>query len=370
MQDNEPRNHPKSANQFGENINMITFGESHGLAVGCVIDNVKPGIPISVATIQAELNRRKPGQSKFVTPRVEQDSMQILSGIFEGKTTGTPICLVIYNQDQRSKDYSEIKDVFRPGHADFTFMKKFGFRDYRGGGRSSGRETIARVASGAIAQQILQQNWQIKFRAYVKQIGPWIGQSVDLDFIEKNPLRIADPQLLPQLVPYMEKLIANKDSVGGIVHLTIEGLPVGVGDPVFEKLDGNLAKGLVSIGAVKGVMFGSFNDFFPRIPNGSEVNDQMKDGGFTSNNMGGILGGISSGQSIEVDVYIKPTASVGKKQQTLNTKGENVEIEVKGRHDPCICPRVVPVIENMAALVILDGLLNMKPQASGESDPA
>ncbi len=349
----------KSPSQFGDQINMITFGESHGKAVGCVIDNVQPGVPISIEEIQKELDRRKPGQSKVVTSRKEADKVEILSGIFEGKTTGAPICMIVYNTGQRPQDYDYLIDVFRPGHADFTFFKKFGCRDHRGGGRSSGRETIARVASGSIAKQALAAQ-NIHFWAYVKQIGSIRGSKVNKDFVEQNPFRVADPDLVVPLEKLIASIRAEKNSIGGIVRLTITGLPVGLGDPVFEKIDANLTKGIMSIGAVKGVVFGDFLDYLPSIPKGSEVNDQMNAKGFCSNHMGGVLGGISNGQNIEIDILVKPTPSIAQKQKTINTNGDEVSIEIKGRHDPCICPRIVPVIENMAALVIWDSLLNLK----------
>ncbi len=334
---------------------MITFGESHGKALGVVIDGVKPGLKISSKDIQKELDRRRPGQSKITTQRKEGDKVEILSGIFEGKTTGNPICLIVRNKDQDSSKYDKLKKVFRPGHADFTFLNKFGIRDHRGGGRSSGRETIGRVAAGAVAKKLLIKKG-IKIQAYVKQIADIKAKEVDLKQIEKNNVRCCDKKLAKK----MEKAILDAkkkgDSVGGIVEVVATGVPVGLGDPVFHKLDAELAKALMSIGAVKAVEIGAGLDVVNM--NGSECNDAfIKKGNkivTKTNNAGGILGGISNGMPIVARVAIKPTPSISKKQNTVDILGKMKKIIIDGRHDPCICPRVVPVVESMVALVLVD----------------
>ena len=343
-----------SPSTFGEILRVTTFGESHGKAVGAVLDGVPPGVMLSPDDIQQELDRRRPGQSRVTTPRNESDRVEILSGIFEGKTTGTPVCLVVYNKDQDSSKYEAIKDVFRPGHADFTFWKKFDIRDYRGGGRSSGRETIGRVAPGAVAKRLLMSRG-VHVYAYADEIAGIRGEMVDVDYIEKNPVRAADPEM----APLMEKAIidarTNHDSVGGMVRLVVTGMPAGCGDPVFYKLDARLAMAMVSIGAVKGVEFGT--GFQSAKMKGSTQNDQMRNGEFLSNNAGGILGGISTGEDILVRVAVRPTPSIFREQQTIDIQGNNRTIAIEGRHDPCIVPRIIPVVESMAALVCCDALM-------------
>lgn len=341
----------RAANSFGEVIRMTTFGESHGPAIGAVLDGLHPGIEISVDDIQAQLDRRRPGQSKLVTQRDEADKVHILSGVFQGKTTGAPIAMVIYNQDQKSAQYDQIKDLFRPGHADFTFYRKYGLRDHRGGGRSSGRETASRVACGAIAQKLLAGRG-VRFYAHAVEIAGIKAKTLDYETIETNSVRCADPEAAQAMEQAILAARKDGDSVGGIIQLDVLGVPPGIGDPVFAKLDARLTYAIMTIGAVKGVEIG--RGFELARLRGSESNDAMADGGFLSNNAGGITGGISTGQTITLRVAVKPTASIPKPQSTLDLHGNNRTIEVHGRHDPCIVPRAVPVIENMAALVILD----------------
>ena len=340
-----------AANTYGQIIHMTTFGESHGPAIGAVLDGVRPGLEISEEEIQIELNRRRPGQSDYVTPRSEKDKVHILSGVFEGKSTGAPIAMVLYNQDQDSSKYEGIKELFRPGHADFTFYKKYGIRDYRGGGRSSGRETAGRVMCGAIARKVLAQRG-VEFIAHAIEIGGVHAEKCDYDFIETSPVRCGDPEAAEKMQNAILAAKDDKDSVGGIVQLEIKGVPAGLGDPVFDKLDARLTKALFSLGATKGIEIGL--GFELSRMRGSESNDNMKDGKIVTNNAGGITGGISTGQDIIVKIGVKPTSSIEKEQQTIGIDGGNSKIEVHGRHDPCIVPRVIPVVENMAALVIWD----------------
>ena len=346
-----------TGNEFGENFKIITFGESHGKGVGVVIDGVKAGLKISKKDIQKELDRRKPGQSKITTQRKESDFVEIISGLFEGKTLGTPICLLVKNNDFRSKDYGEIKKLFRPGHAGFTYFKKFGRRDYRGGGRASGRETIGRVSAGAIAKKLLAKK-KIKIIGYVKEIAGIKAKKIDFNEIEKNSVRCPDKKAAKKMEKAILNAIKKGDSVGGIVELVVKGLPIGVGEPVFRKLDAELAKALMSIGAVKGVEIGAGFDVAKM--KGSKCNDEIKaikgKVKFLSNNAGGILGGISNGEDIVLRIAVKPTPSIGKTQKTINEEMKNSLISTKGRHDPCICPRIVPVAEAMVALVLQDFL--------------
>ncbi|MCX8122991.1 MAG: chorismate synthase [Spirochaetes bacterium] len=341
-------------NTFGQVLRVTTFGESHGKALGAVVDGLAPGIPISTDDIQQQLDRRKPGQSVVSTQRKEADRVEIVSGVFEGKTTGTPLCMIVYNKDQDSDAYSAIKDIFRPGHADFTFWKKFGIRDYRGGGRSSGRETVARVAAGAIALKMLQEKG-VRVIAYAEEIAGVKGEKVDINFIEKNPVRAADPDKAHVMEQAIQQAQAEHDSVGGIVTCVVTGLPAGLGDPVFYKLDARLAMAVMSIGAVKGVEFGS--GFAAAQKKGSQNNDQMSDGKFLTNHAGGILGGISTGQDVVMRIAVKPTPSIAQTQKTMDIHGNTVDVVVKGRHDPCIVPRIIPVVEAMVALVLYDAWL-------------
>ena len=350
-----------AGNTFGTIFKVTTFGESHGPAIGCVIDGCPPNIELNESDIQAELDRRRPGQSSVTTPRKESDTVEILSGVFEGKTTGVPIALLIRNADQKSKDYSNIKDVFRPGHADMTFENKYGIRDYRGGGRSSGRETACRVAAGAIAKKILRQH-NIQCSAFTSQVGDIVGETVDLDYIEKNPVRAADPNKADEMKALIETLATEGDSIGGAVSLIITGLPVGLGDPVFDKCEAILSHALMSIGTIKGIEFGmGFNAISMK---GSEHNDVFVSENDTistqTNHAGGILGGITNGEPLMCRLAIKPPSSISKDQDTVTKDGKETNISVTGRHDPCICPRVVPVVESMSAIAILDMLLIQK----------
>jgi len=344
-------------NIFGKAFQIISFGESHGKAVGVVIDGVKPGLEISEALIQRELDRRRPGQSKVTTPRKEADKVEILSGVFEGKTTGTPICLLVWNKGADSSKYEAIKDLFRPGQADYTFLKKFGIRDYRGGGRASGRETIARVAAGAIAKKMLAEKG-IKVFAFTNRVAGVKARAFDEEEIERNSVRCPDARAAKEMEKVILEAREQGNSVGGIVEVRARNVPVGLGEPVFGKLDAELAKALMGIGAVKGVEFGA--GFAVAGMNGKEGNDEMfSEKGeirFRSNNAGGILGGISTGQEIVARIAVKPTASISLPQQTVDVEGKNRVIRIEGRHDPCICPRIVPVAEAMVALVLADAL--------------
>ena len=340
-----------SPSSFGRAFRILTFGESHGPAVGVVLDGVKPGLPFDVEAIQKELDRRRPGQSELVTPRSEADRVQVLSGVYEGTTTGHPIALAVFNENQRSADYATLQDLFRPGHADLTFQRKYGLRDARGGGRSSGRETLARVAAGAWAKQQLAP-LGVRIRGFNREIAGISGQRVDWDFVENNPLRVADPEAFRAQKAAVEQAMDTHDSVGGVTEIWIEGLPIGLGDPVFAKLDSLLAYACMSIGAVKGVELGA--GFASARLRGSQNNDPIGALGPLKNDAGGVLGGISSGAPVVVRLAVKPTASIAQTQQTISRGGEAVEIVVKGRHDPCIAPRIVPVAEAMCALVIYD----------------
>lgn len=342
-----------AANTFGDVVRVTTFGESHGPAIGAVLDGVRPGIEITEAEIQRELNRRRPGQSEVTTPRDEKDQVEILSGVFEGKTTGAPIAMVIFNRDHDSSKYEGIKELFRPGHADFTFYKKYGIRDYRGGGRSSGRETAGRVMGGAIARKLLAEKG-IRIIAHSVEIAGIAATQCDYDVIETNPVRCADAEAARLMQQAILAAKEDNDSVGGVVKLEILGLPAGLGDPVFGKLDARLCSAMMTVGAVKGIEVGK--GFALTRMRGSQSNDNMADGGFVSNNAGGIIGGISTGQPVELRIAVKPTSSIASPQTTIDLEGRTTPIETHGRHDPCIVPRIIPVLEAMAALVILDCL--------------
>lgn len=343
--------HSRAANTYGEIIRVTTFGESHGPAIGAVLDGLRPGIEISEEIVQRELDRRRPGQSAIVTRRKESDMAHILSGVFEGKTTGAPMAIVIYNEDQKSHNYDDIKDLFRPGHADWTFYQKYGIRDHRGGGRSSGRETACRVACGAVAREILAQRG-VRIVAHAVEVAGIAAETCDYAVIESNPVRCADPIAAEKMEQAILTARKDCDSVGGIIQLDILGVPPGLGDPVFAKLDARLTAGLMTIGAVKGVEVGM--GFELARLRGSEANDNMAGGCFLSNHAGGILGGISSGEPIVLRLVVKPTSSIARQQKTVDIDGQDRLIEVHGRHDPCIVPRAVPVVENMAALTLLD----------------
>lgn len=341
----------QSANSYGDIVRMTCFGESHGKAIGVVLEGMRPQIPFSEEDVQEQLDRRRPGQSKVVTQRKEPDSVTILSGVFEGKTTGAPIAMVIYNVDQRSKNYDDIKDVFRPGHGDFTFYKKYGFRDYRGGGRQSGRETACRVAAGAVPLRMLRERG-VRVVAHATEVAGIRVETCDFDVIETNPVRCADPVAAKAMEQAILDARSQKDSVGGVIQLEVHGLPAGLGDPIFGKLDARLCNAIMTIGAIKGVEVG--DGFALTRLRGSEANDGMAGGAFVSNHHGGILGGISTGAPLVLRVAVKPTATIASKQVTEDEHGMRREIEVGGRHDPCIVPRAVPVIEAMAALVLVD----------------
>lgn len=343
---------------WGTIFRIMTWGESHGKGLGVTIDGCPSGLPLAERDIQAYLDRRKPGQSRFTTARKEGDQVEILSGVFEGRTTGTPIAMMIRNCDQRSRDYSAIMDLYRPGHADYGFDEKYGFRDYRGGGRSSGRETIGRVAAGAVACLVLR-HYGIELDAYVKSIGPVqiSSERFDLSERDKNSLGMPDAEAAVQAQEFLDEVIREQDSVGGVVECIIRGVPAGVGEPVFDKLDACLAKAVMSIGAVKGFEIG--DGFAAAYARGSENNDAFRMNAQgqitkTTNHSGGILGGISDGSPIVLRAAFKPTPSIARKQQTVNRSGENVDIEIRGRHDPIIVTRAAVVVEAMAALTVLD----------------
>ena len=350
-----------AGSSFGNIFRITTWGESHGKGVGVVVDGCPAGLPLSEEDIQIYLNRRKPGQSKFTTPRKEDDAIEILSGVFEGKTTGTPISMVVYNKNQKSKDYSEIASYYRPGHADYCFDSKYGFRDYRGGGRSSGRETIGRVAAGAIAARLLN-SLGIEITTYTRSIGP---VSIDVSRFDEseiynNSLYMPDSVAAAKAEEYLEQCLKDQNSAGGVAECVIKGVPVGLGDPVFEKIDANLAKAIMSIGAVKGFEIG--DGFSVASSTGLTNNDAfcISDNGSVSkksNHSGGTLGGMTDGSDIVFRAAIKPTPSIAATQSTVNKDGENININIKGRHDPIIVPRAVVVVESMAALVIADALL-------------
>ena len=359
-----------SFNTFGKFFRFTTWGESHGPALGCVVDGCPPNIPLKESDIQGELNRRKPGQSKFVTQRKESDTVHILSGVFEGKTTGTPISLIIYNEDQKSKDYSDIKNKFRPGHADFTYFKKYGIRDYRGGGRSSARETAARVAAGAIARKVLQVKLGKKFNIVgaVTQVGPIFSNPDNWDDkqINKNSFFAADKEVVSIYEHYLMDIRKSGSSCGAMIELRARGVPVGLGAPIYSKLDADIAAGLMSINAVKAVNIGAGID--AATLTGETNSDEMRSSGkqvkFKTNKAGGILGGISSGQEIICSFAVKPTSSILNTRQTVNKKGMNTKISVRGRHDPCVGIRAVPIGEAMLACILLDHYLMHKGQCN------
>ena len=350
-----------AGNSFGQLFKITTFGESHGPALGVIIDGVPPRIPLNETDIQVEMDRRRPGQSKVTTQRHEADRVEILSGVFEGQTTGVPLALLIRNEDQKPKDYANIMHVFRPGHADYSYMEKYGIRDYRGGGRSSGRETAARVAAGAVAKKVLAQAG-IRVTAYTRAIADVIAQQTDLSVIEQNIVRAPDLAAAEQMIARIDEARMSCDSVGGIIEAIVQGCPAGLGDPVFDKLNARLAAALLSIGTIRGIEFGL--GFAAAKLRGSQHNDPwvIKDGAVhaATNNAGGIVGGISTGEDIFLRVAVKPTSSIAQQQRTVNQDREEVEIQIKGRHDPCLCPRIVPVVEAMIALTLADCLLIQK----------
>ena len=349
-----------SGNTFGTLFTVTTFGESHGPAIGCVVDGCPPGLLVAETDIQPFLDKRKPGQSKYTTQRREEDKVQILSGVFEGMTTGAPIALLIANSDQRSSDYEAIKDLFRPGHADFTYHHKYGHRDYRGGGRSSARETAARVAAGAIARLYLKRHLNIDIVGHLQQMGSVVVAFEDEAEINKNPFFCPNQHQVPVLADYIDTLRREGDSIGARIGVFARGVPIGLGNPVFDRLDAMLAFAMMSINAVKGVEVGA--GFTAVTQRGSEHRDEMSSLGFLSNHAGGVLGGISTGQVLEVSMALKPTSSIVTPGKTINTKGEEVVVVTKGRHDPCVGIRAVPIAEAMMALVLMDHYLRHKAQ--------
>ncbi|TPG63371.1 chorismate synthase [Ewingella americana] len=349
-----------AGNSIGQFFRVTTFGESHGVALGCIIDGVPPGIPLTEADLQHDLDRRRPGTSRYTTQRREADEVKILSGVFEGVTTGTSIGLIIQNTDQRSQDYSAIKDVFRPGHADYTYEQKYGVRDYRGGGRSSARETAMRVAAGAVAKKYLAQKFGVKVRGYLAQIGDVSCELKDWDLVETNPFFCPDESKLEALDELMRELKKAGDSVGAKITVIAENVPTGLGEPVFDRLDADIAHALMSINAVKGVEIG--DGFAVVNKRGSENRDEITPQGFESNHAGGILGGISSGQPVIAHLALKPTSSITVPGRTINREGEQVEMITKGRHDPCVGIRAVPIAEAMMAIVLMDHLLRQRAQ--------
>ena len=348
-----------AGNTFGTLFTVTTFGESHGLALGAIVDGCPPGIPLTEADLQHDLDRRRPGQSRHTTQRREPDQVRILSGVFEGVTTGTPIGLLIENTDQRSKDYSQISEQFRPAHADYTYWHKYGLRDYRGGGRSSARETAMRVAAGAVAKKVLAAQG-IQVRGYMSQLGPIELPFVSWEHVEQNAFFCADPSKVEALEAYMDELRRAQDSIGAVITVVADGVPPGLGEPVFDRLDAELAHGLMSINAVKGVEIGA--GFASVTQRGSEHRDEMTPEGFLSNNAGGILGGISSGQPIIARLALKPTSSITTPGRSIDVHGQPIELVTKGRHDPCVGIRATPIAEAMMALTLVDHLMRHRAQ--------
>jgi len=349
-----------SGNSIGQNFVVTTFGESHGVALGCIVDGCPPGMRLDSSDIQWDLDRRRPGRSRHTTQRNEPDQVEILSGVFEGVTTGTPIGLVIWNKDQRSKDYGDIKDKFRPGHADFTYQQKYGIRDYRGGGRSSARETTMRVAAGAIAKKYLHEKLGVEIRGYLSQLGPIELAATDLSIVDENPFFCADAERIPELESYMDALREEGDSIGARISVLARNIPAGLGEPVFDKLEAALAHALMSINAVKGVELGAgFNAVTQR---GSEHRDEIGADGFAKNDAGGTLGGISSGQELLASIALKPTSSISKPGKTIDKHGNATEIVTKGRHDPCVGLRATPIAEAMVAITLMDHYLRNRAQ--------
>src|SRR5687767_3806749 len=349
-----------SGNTIGKLFTVTTFGESHGPALGCIVDGCPPGLELSESDLQGDVNRRRTGTSHFVSQRKESDAVRILSGVFEGKTTGTPIGILIENTDQRSRDYEKIKDRFRPGHADYTYNQKYGFRDYRGGGRSSARETVMRVAAGAIARKYLRERLGLTIQGYLAQLGPLVLEPKSLATVYDNPFFSPDPSRLEELENYMINLRREGDSVGARVNVIAQGVPTGLGEPIFDRLDAEIAYAMMSINAVKGVEIGA--GFASVAQKGSQHRDEMTPAGFVSNNAGGILGGISSGQDILVSIALKPTSSITVPGRTVDVNGNSVDVITTGRHDPCVGLRATPIAEAMLALVLMDHYLRQRAQ--------
>nr|WHW29665.1 putative chorismate synthase [uncultured bacterium] len=354
-----------SSNSFGKLLTVTTFGESHGPAIGCVIDGCPPGLEISSDEIKLELRRRATGRTRHTSQRKEADDVQILSGVFEGLTTGTPIALLIENTDARSRDYETIKRQFRPGHADISYFRKYGFRDYRGGGRASARETTMRVAAGALAKKFLREQFGIGIQAWLSQLGP-IRTDENMDFaaIDQNPFFCPDPGLVPELENFMDALRKSGDSVGARIDVIAKNVPAGLGEPIYGKLDAELAAAMMSINAVKGVEIGAgFNSVAQK---GTEHRDEITPDGFLSNHAGGILGGISSGQDVTASIAFKPTSSLRIPVASIDVEGNPVEVVTKGRHDPCVGIRAAPIVEAMMALVLMDHVLRQRAQNPGQ----
>ena len=349
-----------SGNTFGQLFSLTSFGESHGPAIGGVVDGCPPGLNLDEKDLQIDLDRRKPGTSKYVTQRKEDDAVEILSGIFEGKTTGAPIGFIIRNKDQRSQDYSKIKDTFRPGHADFTYQQKYGVRDYRGGGRSSARETAVRVAAGAIAKKWLKENLGVTVRGCLTKLGEEIIPVKDWDEVNNNPFFAADPSITKKLADYLDAIRSARNSVGAKLFVQATSIPIGLGEPVFNRLDADIAAAMMSINATKGVEVGS--GFSSVSQKGTEHGDEMDKEGFKTNNAGGILGGISTGQDIEVSVAFKPTSSIPQDRKSIDQEGNEIEMKTTGRHDPCVAIRAVPIVEAMLALTLIDHVLRDRAQ--------
>ena len=349
-----------SGNSFGKSFVVTSFGESHGSAIGCIVDGCPPGLELSEADLQQDLDRRKPGTSRHTTQRREDDAVQILSGTFEGRTTGTPICLLIHNKDQRSKDYSEIMNLFRPGHADYSYTQKYGFRDYRGGGRSSARETAMRVAAGGIAKKFLRQQCGIEVRGYLAQLGPLKPAEFDWEQVNQNAFFCPDAGMVPEMEKYMDALRKEGESIGARINVVANGVPPGLGEPIFDRIDADIAHAMMSINAVKGVEIG---DGFGAIElKGTQNRDEITPEGFLSNHAGGTLGGITSGQDILVSIALKPTSSIHLPGRTVDVDGKPAEIRTKGRHDPCVGIRATPIAEAMLAIVLMDHFLRHRAQ--------
>jgi len=349
-----------SGNTFGTLFCVTSFGESHGPAIGCVVDGCPPGLALVEADIQHELDRRRPGTSRHVTQRRESDTVEILSGVFEGRTTGTPIALLIRNEDQRSKDYANIADTFRPGHADYTYWQKYGIRDYRGGGRQSARETAVRVAAGAIARKWLSERYGVSIRGHLTQLGPNVVAFEGWEHVTGNPFFVANATVVPELEAFMDRLRKSGDSCGARIEVVASGVPVGWGEPVYGKLDSDLAAAMMSINAVKGVEIGA--GFAAVAQHGTEHSDEMTPEGFLSNHAGGILGGISTGQDLTVAIAVKPTSSIRLDRQSIDKAGRPVTVNTHGRHDPCVGIRATPIAEAMLALVLMDHALRHRAQ--------
>ena len=356
-----------AGNTFGKVFSITTFGESHGEALGCVIDGCPPGLELTESDIQKELDKRKPGSSKYTTQRKEEDKVEILSGVFEGKTTGTPIGMIIRNQDQRSKDYDKLKDVFRPSHADYSYTKKYGIRDHRGGGRASARETAMRVASGAVAKKYLKERLGLEIVGYLSQIGSLKIEEVDFSEISKNPFFCPDKSKVSEIETLIDDLRKEGDSTGAQISIAVKNMPLGLGEPVFDKLDADIAKSMMGINAVKGVEIGG--GFSLVNSKGSEARDEMTPDGFKKNNSGGTAGGISTGQDLMISIALKPTSSINKEGETIDSEGNSQKIKVTGRHDPCVGIRATPIAESMIALVLIDHFLRNRAQNADIDSP-